>query len=124
MGQAGFCIIFFSCVNFFFKCFHMCSFTVLDRIFKFRSLTLSALCFVSLPAPLGKTNKGLQFSCRPSPCCFHVKKDANRVEKLDCNRPSSAKRNFYDVAGLLMEQYMIKNVDVLERLKNCDTPTI
>ena len=25
-----------------------------------------------------------------------------------------AKRNFYDVAGLLMEQYMIKNVDVLE----------
>ena len=35
-----------------------------------------------------------------------------------------AKRNFYDVAGLLMEQYMIKNVDVLERLKNSDTPTI
>jgi hypothetical protein len=35
-----------------------------------------------------------------------------------------AKRNFYDVAGLLMEQYMIKNVDVLERLKSCDTPTI
>ena len=35
-----------------------------------------------------------------------------------------AKRNFYDVAGLLMEQYMLKNVDVLERLKNSDTPTI
>lgn len=35
-----------------------------------------------------------------------------------------AKRNFYDVAGLLMEQYMLKNVDVLERLKDCDTPTI
>lgn len=35
-----------------------------------------------------------------------------------------AKRNFYDVAGLLMEQLMLQNIDVLERLKNCDTPTI
>jgi hypothetical protein len=41
------------------------SLTVLDRIFNFHSLSLSELCFVSLPAPLGKTSKGLQFSFRP-----------------------------------------------------------
>lgn len=35
-----------------------------------------------------------------------------------------AKHNFYDVAGMLMEQLMLQNVDVLERLKDCDTPTI
>ena len=35
-----------------------------------------------------------------------------------------AKHNFYEVAGMLMERLMLQNVDVLERLKNCDTPTI
>ena len=35
-----------------------------------------------------------------------------------------AQKNFHDVCGLLLEQLMLQNVDVLERLKDCDTPTI
>ena len=35
-----------------------------------------------------------------------------------------AQKNFHDVCGLLMEKLMLENVDVLARLKDCDTPTI
>ena len=35
-----------------------------------------------------------------------------------------ARANFHDVAGLLMEQLMFDNVDVLARLRDADTPTI
>lgn len=35
-----------------------------------------------------------------------------------------AQKNFHDVCGLLMEQLMLDNVDVLARLKDSDTPTI
>ncbi len=35
-----------------------------------------------------------------------------------------AQKNFHDVCGLLLEQLMIDNVDVLARLRDCDTPTI
>ena len=35
-----------------------------------------------------------------------------------------AKHNFYDIAGVLMEELMLQNIDVLGRLKNFDTPTI
>ena len=37
-----------------------------------------------------------------------------------------AQKNFHDVCGLLLEQLMIENVDVLARLRdaNADTPTI
>ena len=61
MDKTGFFIIAFSYANFFSKCFHLYSLTVLDSIFNFHSLSLSELCFISLPAPLGKTSKGLQF---------------------------------------------------------------
>ena len=37
-----------------------------------------------------------------------------------------AQKNFHDVCGLLLEQLMIENVDVLARLRdaNADAPTI
>lgn len=35
-----------------------------------------------------------------------------------------AQKNFHDVCGLLLEKLMLENVDVLERLKAGDTPTI
>lgn len=35
-----------------------------------------------------------------------------------------AQRNFYEIAGIMMEQLMLDNVDVLARLKNGDAPTI
>lgn len=35
-----------------------------------------------------------------------------------------AQKNFHDVCGMLLEQLMLENVDVLARLKDCDTPTI
>ena len=35
-----------------------------------------------------------------------------------------AQKNFHDVCGLLLEQLMLENVDVLERLREIDEPTI
>ncbi len=72
--------------------FHLCSFTVLNN---FRDLNLSELCFISLRRSV-KQAKACNFFCRPLPCYFHIKKDAAGVEKLDYNRTSSAKRNFYE----------------------------
>ena len=35
-----------------------------------------------------------------------------------------ARRNFHEVSGLMLEQLMLDNVDVLVRLKTGDIPTI
>ena len=58
---------------------------------------------------------------------IEIEKDyVNAWEALQNARTAyaMAQRNFYEIAGLMLEQLMLDNVDVLERLKNGDTPTI